>query len=267
MKRPIALLVGLLSGCTAFAQGFAPPELRGISALGLITSGNGAFAAIGGFRLTLDRTGTGFALAPLTSTVGVWAGGYTYTKTGLNTGVVTLTDVVLRVGIPYAVTFYTPTAATFTVSTVLGNQTGYMLLEINTQAAPAGLSNMSVRAVVPAGGAVIPGLVLDAQTRVLVRVAGPALAAFGVAGTLANPKFVLQSGPLNYAQSDDWSDTAANQAAVQAAGAAVGAFPFAVGSKDAAAVVDLPAGNYTCLITGDAGTSGEILLEVYRVPR
>ncbi|MBI5768084.1 MAG: hypothetical protein HZA93_09830 [Verrucomicrobia bacterium] len=266
--KPFACLFILLSPLPTFAQGISPDSIAGQSALMVITSGSGIFASIGSGRAIAARTGNTYALTALTSTVVSEAGTYTYTKTGSSTAVAVLTSSTIGFPFSYALTFTTNTSASFVLANGLGTQRGLFVLEGGTLAPmQTGLSNMSVRAVVPAGGTVIPGLVLDAPTRVLVRVAGPALTTFGVTGTLANPKFLLQGGALNYAQSDDWSDTAANQTSVQAAGAAVGAFPFAAGSKDAAAVVDLPAGNYTCLISGDAGTSGEILLEVYRVPR
>ena len=66
---------------------------------------------------------------------------------------------------------------------------------------------------------------------------------------------------------DDWSSTVSGYDSVHEAELKTGAFPFVFGSRDAAIVLDLNAGNYTCIITGDPGTSGEVLVEVYRVPR
>ena len=102
----------------------------------------------------------------------------------------------------------------------------------------------------------------------VIRVAGPALAAFGVPGTLANPKFSVRASSDSslIAANDDWTSTTSNQAAVQTAQSSTGAFPFPVGSRDAAVVLDLPRGGYTAAITGDAGTSGEVIMEVYLVP-
>jgi hypothetical protein len=46
----------------------------------------------------------------------------------------------------------------------------------------------------------------------------------------------------------------------------VGAFPLAAGSRDAAALVTLPAGStYTVKVSGVNNTSGEALVEVYEV--
>ena len=130
------------------------------------------------------------------------------------------------------------------------------------QTTTMGLVNMSVR-VTTTGNPIIPGLVIDTATTVLVRVAGPSLTQFGVQGVLPNPKVSVYFAGRVVAENDDWGT---NEAAVMVAAAKVGAFPFVKGSKDAALVVDLTPGAYTCVITGEPGTTGEILLEVYRVP-
>ena len=265
------VLFGLASlNPEARAQGVSPDAMAGLTAIGVVTSGNGFFASIGAFRIALDRTGTGFSLVPLTTTVAPGAGSYTYTKTGTNTARIVLTDVVVRIGVPYVLTFTSQTSATYSATTGIGNQTGLLVLEngvLQSSASTAGFVNMSVRAVVPLNGQIIPGLVLDAPTRVLVRVAGPALAGFNVAGTLANPRLTVMAGNNALASNDDWSATITNQTAVQDAGEKTGAFAFTPGSRDAALVVDLAAGAYTCIISGDTGSDGEVLLEVYRVPR
>ncbi len=131
--------------------------------------------------------------------------------------------------------------------------------------------NLSFRAVVPANGNIIPGMVIaddgkgDALT-VLVRVSGPALGAFGVGGTLPDPKFtVYDSNNKVVAANDDWSDDAGNKAAVTSAGKKVGAFPLGDGSKDAATVLTLKPGSYTALISGAKDTSGEVIVEVYAI--
>lgn len=276
-------LAGLIiSTALIRAQGFAPDTLASLSAVGAISSGNGIFAPVGAFRVILSRSGTTFVLQSFNPAyLNSLAGDASYIKTGPNTGRMSLTDVVLRIVIPYNLSFTSPTSATFTVTTGVGNQAGVMILENVTivqnvlppapPVAPtitqAGLSNISVRTIVPSGGQVIPGFVLDAPTRVLMRVGGPALAAFGVAGTLPNPRLTVlnTSGPMG--MNDDWSAGLANQIGVQDAAVKAGAFPFAQGSQDAALVLDLPAGSYTCLVTGEPGTTGEVLIEVYRVPQ
>lgn len=96
--------------------------------------------------------------------------------------------------------------------------------------------------------------------KVLVRAAGPALGAFGVAGALAQPRLsIYRSDGTLVTRVTGWSDTTELRGAV----AATGAFTFAPGSADAAVLLTLPAGGYTAHVDGG---SGETLVEVYRVP-
>ena len=106
-----------------------------------------------------------------------------------------------------------------------------------------------------------------APKRVLVRAAGPALGVFGVNSPLANPWLELRNarGEL-VATNDDWSQQAGSSE-VAAAAAGAGAFPFPANSRDAALVVNVPAGNYTAVVTGTAASeTGVTLVEIYEVP-
>ena len=98
-------------------------------------------------------------------------------------------------------------------------------VEILAGAAPASgsaagqLANLSTRAFVGSGDNVlIPGLVISgaAPRRVLVRAVGPGLAAFGVAGTLADPVLTVFRGSSAIATNDNWQEQA-NGAAVATA--------------------------------------------------
>lgn len=111
----------------------------------------------------------------------------------------------------------------------------------------------------------IPAFVIAGSNpkRLLIRAAGPALAALGVGGTLADPQLALVSNGTQVLTNDNWSADAANANAVRTAGAAVGAFPFADGSRDAAVVVTLPPGSGSILVTGVGGATGEAIVEVY----
>jgi hypothetical protein len=253
---------------SAFAQDTAPTSISGKTAVVVISSGTGSFSAVGGYRISFSATNATYTVTPLSSTVLPGAGVYAYIKTGANTGRLTVTDASVGVGVAQTIIFTTPTTGTYSVSSAFGAQTGTLVWEnvsVINGSSGSGLSNMSVRAVVPSGSQIIPGIVLDSPSRLLIRVAGPALANFGVSGTLPNPKFTVMSGSNVVAANDDWSSTAQNQSEVTAAVARTGAFAFAPGSRDAAVVVDLNPGNYTCIINGGAGTTGEVILEVYRV--
>lgn len=123
------------------------------------------------------------------------------------------------------------------------------------------LVNLSSRSAVVTGDAFIGGLVVTGTTdkRLLVRAVGPSLARFGVNGAIADPVVTVFRGVSAVASNDDWSS-----AEVVIAGAQVGAFPLATGTKDAAVVVNVTPGPYTIQVSG-AGT-GEALLEVYELP-
>ncbi|HEY1107529.1 MAG TPA: hypothetical protein VGE76_02815, partial [Opitutaceae bacterium] len=96
----------------------------------------------------------------------------------------------------------------------------------------------------------------------LVRVAGPALAAFGVSGALANPRLTVMSGADVVASNDDWG----NRVEIQQAWLRNGAFPLPQNSLDAATLVVLNPGAYTVIGQGVNNTTGVALTEVYEVP-
>jgi len=130
------------------------------------------------------------------------------------------------------------------------------------------LSNASVRAYVGTGDSIlVPGFVVSGSgsLRLLVRAAGPALAAYGVSGVLADPQLTVQgSDGTVVASNDNWSSQAGAAELVTVANSA-GAFPFAQGSKDAAVLLSLPAGGYTVSVSGVGAGTGAALVELYAV--
>jgi hypothetical protein len=132
----------------------------------------------------------------------------------------------------------------------------------------ARLTNLSVRARSGAGANVlIAGFTVagSGAKSLLVRGVGPALipAPFNLAGALADPRLELFAGPNRLAANDNWSADALGATAVAAAAARVGAFPLAMGSRDAAVVSTLPAGGYTVQVAGVGDVSGTALAEIY----
>jgi uncharacterized delta-60 repeat protein len=95
----------------------------------------------------------------------------------------------------------------------------------------------------------------------LLRASGPALAAFGVPNAVADPQLTLFQGATPLQSNDNWGDNGAGNA-VAAVSLQVGAFAFPAGSKDAALVTALPAGDYSIQATAH-GSSGAILAELY----
>ncbi len=126
-------------------------------------------------------------------------------------------------------------------------------------------SNLSPRTRVGTGGDIlIAGFALAGTTSktVLLRAVGPALAAFGLTGTLADPVLEIYRDNVKIAANDDWG----GGAELQAAFAAVGAFVLPLAGKDAALKITLPAGSYSAQVRGANGTTGIALVEIYEVP-
>lgn len=130
------------------------------------------------------------------------------------------------------------------------------------------LLNTSARGMVGAGahGAQIMGLVIAGEQpkTMLIRAAGPALAAFGINDFLADPRLTVYDRNQNViASNDDWSAVAATGNAIAATATRSGAWAWIQGSKDAALIVTLAPGVYTAVVTGAGNTSGVTLIESY----
>lgn len=121
------------------------------------------------------------------------------------------------------------------------------LVNIATRAQIGGTAGTPIAGFVIAGSGTKP---------MLVRAVGPGLTSFGVTGALADPSLSLVSGTSTIATNDNWL------AADAGTFAAVGAFAFTVGSRDAALVSPLATGAYSTPV-GAGGGSGVTLLEVY----
>lgn len=116
----------------------------------------------------------------------------------------------------------------------------------------------------PIGSGLTAGFVVGGTTdvTVLVRVVGPALAAFGVSGFATDPRVELRVGERVVASNNDW----AGSSALAAAFSQVGAFALVGDSKDAALLATLAPGPYTVEVSSAAGATGAVLVEVYEVP-
>lgn len=95
----------------------------------------------------------------------------------------------------------------------------------------------------------------------LIRGVGPGLSGYGVTDFIADVKIeVFDRDGNSIASNDDWSGTDISEAAT-----AVGAFDLAAGSKDAALLLTLEAGEYTVHATGAPSEVGVVLVETYVV--
>jgi hypothetical protein len=162
-----------------------------------------------------------------------------------------------------------PGAYTLHVAGANGGQ-GISLAEIyavEPEAVSSGLVNLSTRAQVGSGAAVlVPGFVItgDKPLRVLIRGVGPGLAAYGVTGFLPDPEIEFFSGSHSIGGNGDWED--GDVAALEAAFSQAGAFPLAAGSKDAAILLELAPGAYTAHIRSSDQDQGVALLEAFFLP-
>lgn len=142
-------------------------------------------------------------------------------------------------------------------------------LTVNQPPPPAGptawLSNLSVRTNMSAGQTLIVGFTVSGGTEdILVRGDGPALAAtfpqfFSTDSVMADPQLAYYPNGASTPSStnNDWAAT------LSSTFAAVGAFPFATGSKDAAFVQSINGPNNTVWVQGTGG--GTVLVEAYAI--
>ena len=119
----------------------------------------------------------------------------------------------------------------------------------------ARLANLSVRTAMDAGQTLIVGTTVSGgASNLLVRAAGPALGAFGLATAMADPRLELYNGATLAFENDNWTGDLASTFS------AVGAFAFTAGSRDAAFVRSIQGGP-TIQVRGTG--PGVVLVEVY----
>jgi hypothetical protein len=130
----------------------------------------------------------------------------------------------------------------------------------------ARLVNLAVRATAGSGdrvlfmGFAVGGGGTAGSKDLLVRGIGPALAPFGVTGTLADPKVEIFTGTNLLDENDNWS----GNVRVASVTPTVGAFALEpVTSKDAALVTTRMAGSYTAQVSGTGTAPGVVLAEIY----
>lgn len=152
-----------------------------------------------------------------------------------------------------------------------GGATGSGLIEIydtdhaaSITTASTRLTNISARTFGGAGAdTLIVGFTVagTGSLRVLVRASGPALAPFGLTGTMPDPKLELYAaGGVKVDENDNW------ESATLPVQNSVGAFAFPANSKDAVLVATLNPGSYTAQVLPVGGAAGVALIEVYVLP-
>lgn len=146
------------------------------------------------------------------------------------------------------------------VTNAAGSVTSAGALLVVTAAGPTSrLSNLSVRTAMAANQTLIVGIVVQGGGRdILVRAAGPALAAFGLPSAMADPRLDLYRGGVVAFSNDDWP------ASLEPVFISTGAFGFPPRSKDAAFLQKLSDdAAYTIQVRGTG--VGVVLVEAYDV--
>lgn len=163
------------------------------------------------------------------------------------------------------------TAGSYTLQAIGANDApGTGLIEVYDLDRGGGrFANLSMRGEVGTESAVmIDGFVVDGPVKrtFLIRAIGPGLSPFGLVGALPDPKLTVydQTTKLALTSNDNW-DQGQDRSSIAAAATKVGAFDLAPGSKDAAVLVTLLAGQYSVLVEGVNGTTGVALAEIYDV--
>jgi hypothetical protein len=159
-------------------------------------------------------------------------------------------------------------SGTFTASTASGdNGSGLSLFEFydsgDETTAPL-VRNISLRGQTAPGAWVLTaGFVLggNGPLRILIRGLGPALAQFGLADAVSDPRLALYVGGLTtpLAENEDW----AGGAEVTEAARRVGAFALPASSRDAALVAVLEPGAYSVQLTTAVNATGTGMVEIY----
>ena len=148
---------------------------------------------------------------------------------------------------------------------VTGNPGGVTLVEVYDIGDDNGtrLANVSARNQVGTGvNVLIAGFVVqgDDPKTMLIRGIGPALANFGLTGVLADPMLEIYRGDEIVASDDNWN------IGLRSGFTTTGAFDLPDYSLDAALIVTLPPGQYSALLRGADGGTGEGLVEIYELP-
>jgi hypothetical protein len=144
-----------------------------------------------------------------------------------------------------------------------GGSTGIGLVEVYDLDAdgPATVVNISTRGFVLTGeNVMIGGLIITGNNpaRLVLRGIGPSLSGLGVPDALADPLLELHDGNGAVVQANnDWRET--QEAALQNTGLAPS------NNLESAILISVPPGNYTAILKGANGGTGNGLVEVYKL--
>lgn len=139
--------------------------------------------------------------------------------------------------------------------------TGNALVEVyneNGSDSTVSLSNLSTRGYVGTGDSqMIAGFIVSNATTVTIRALGPTLTGLGVSGALSNPVLTIKDSSGNTVVENDNFADAASATAVASSGKSN------IDAAEPAVQIKVTPGNYTAIVSGSGGTTGNALVEVY----
>lgn len=144
-----------------------------------------------------------------------------------------------------------------------------IVMELGPDATRSILANISDRGFVGSGDSVkITGFVVEGTSPryVLIRVLGPSLTALGVPGALGNPRFELYRGTEKIAENDDWAQGSLGRPHVAVVPAPSPFHLVPPDLREPGLDLTLAPGAYTVVVSGDKGSTGIVLTEVYALP-
>ena len=144
------------------------------------------------------------------------------------------------------------------INTTLSDTVG----ELTNPSSPIRISNISTRGFVGTGdSSMIVSFIVEGtgSKTVTIRALGPILASFGVADALSDPYLMVtnQATGAEIASNDNWQ-TATSASAVTSSGKSEG-----IDAKESAVQLTLDPGQYSAVVTGVNGATGNALVEVY----
>lgn len=165
--------------------------------------------------------------------------------------------------------FRSLTENAYTVQLTSKNGPGVALIEVYDSGGDASsrLINVAARTTAGTGPAtLIAGFVVSESSRsIMIRAIGPTLNAFNVPGVLVDPHLRIYRGNELIAENNDWGKVSST-GPISAMTTKVGAFALPPTSSDAVLLMTLEPGAYTAQISGNGGSSGVALVEIYEVP-
>jgi hypothetical protein len=165
----------------------------------------------------------------------------------------------------FRVSYNDPTTISGSIGLAGFAATTKIFISTSSRTPVSGFANISTRGFIGTGeNVLICGFIINptnttSKVRVVLRAIGPSLANAGIATPLPDPTITLLDGNQHFiASNDDWRTS-------PGAGMISAAKLGPTDNRESALVQDLPAGNYTAIVSGKNNATGIGLAEVYNL--